>query len=119
MTGGRDPAAGQAYLDRRIPQIVASVPKENAYFWQASLIKWYLPFGFLDRYFEIMRDRDLDSPWTDADDFVYSGTIYRRTGFTAHPKYLEVVESLGIVEVWDKRGPPDFCSKSSGQWVCE
>ena len=30
VIGARDPATGQAYLDRRIPQIVASVPAEDA-----------------------------------------------------------------------------------------
>jgi hypothetical protein len=40
-------------------------------------------------------------------------------GFTAHPKYLEVVESIGIMDVWEQRGPPDFCDKVGGEWVCK
>ncbi len=120
VTGARDPATGQAYLDRRIPQIVASMPEEEAYSWQQSLTKWYLFFGFLDRYFESILDLDLtDSAWTDSDIPLSIGTIFRRLGFTAHPKYLEVAELLGIVAVWEQRGPPDFCEKVDGQWVCE
>ncbi len=120
VTGARDPATGQAYLDRRIPQIVASMPEEEAYGWQLSLTKWYLFFGFLDRYFEPILDLDLtDSAWTDSDIPLYIGTIFRRLGFTAHPKYLEVAESVGTIDVWEQRGPPDFCEKVSDEWVCE
>ncbi len=94
--------------------------EEYAYAWQGNLTFWYLLFGFLDRYFELILDLDLtDSAWTDADIPVAYGTLYRRLGFTAHPKYIEVAEATGIVDVWEQRGPPDFCSKSSGQWVCE
>ena len=119
MTGARDPVTGQAYLDSRIPQIVAAMPEEEAYDRQRTLTMWYLAFGFFDRYFELILNIDLDSTWTDADSLVYAGTIFSRLGFTAHPKYLEVAESLGIVELWELRGPPDFCEKVGGQWVCE
>ena len=59
------------------------------------------------------------STWTDADVFVYRGTMHRRLGFTAHPKYLEVAEAMGIMDVWEHRGSPDFCEKVGGEWVCE
>jgi hypothetical protein len=120
VTGARDPATGEAYLDRRIPQIVASMPEEEAYAWQLALTKWYLFFGFLDRYFELILANELtDKTWADAQMLVYDGTKYPRLGFTAHPKYLEVAEATGIVDVWEQRGPSDFCSKESGHWVCE
>jgi TolB-like protein len=119
VTGARDPATGQAYLDRRIPEIIASVPEKDAFTVQIGLIMWYLYFGFLDRYFELILDRDLDSTWTDAEMFAWIGTIWRHQGFTAHPKYLEVAEALGIIELWEQRGAPDFCEKVDGQWVCE
>jgi len=120
VSGARDPATGQAYLDRRIPQIVASMPEEEAIAWQENLTFWYLYFGFLDRYFELILDLDLtDSTWTDADNPIYVGTIYRRLGFTAHPKYLDVAEAIGMIDVWEQRRPPDFCDKVGGDWVCE
>jgi len=120
VTGARDPVTGQAYLDRRIPKIVASFSEENTYFWQANMSTWYLFFGFLDRYFELVLELDLtDSRWTDADVFVWTGTIYRRLGFTAHPKYLDVAEAIGLIDVWEQRGAPDFCEKVEGAWVCE
>ena len=56
VTGARDSATGQAYLDRRIPQIVASIPEERAYDMQRvrDMWHWYRHFGFLDRYFELI-----------------------------------------------------------------
>ena len=123
MTGARDPATGQAVLDRRIPQIVASMPKEEAAppgRWHWRLIKWYLILGFLDRYFELILDLNLtDSARTDVDEIVYRSIVFRRFGFTAHPKYLEVAELLGIIELWEQRGAPDFCEKVGGKWICE
>ena len=120
VTGARDPATGQAYLDRRIPQIVASMPEEEAAEWQRDLATWYVLFGFLDRYFEVILDLGpTESTWTDADFPLYIGTIFRRLGFTAHPKYLEVAEAMGIVKLWEQRGPPDFCEKVNGEWICE
>jgi len=116
----RDPVTGQEYLDYRIPKIVASVPEEVTYELRFNLPAWYLFFGYLDRYLELILATDLTaSTWADADGLFRLGTLYRRHGFTAHPKYLEVAEATGIVDVWEKRGPPDFCEKVDGQWVCE
>ncbi len=120
VTGARDPATGQAYLDRRIPHILASMPEESALQWSWILTEWYLFFGFLDEHFKLILDLDLsDSTWTGVDQPILVGTIYRQLGFTGHPKYLEVVESIGIIDVWEQRGPPDFCEKVGGEWVCE
>ena len=120
VTGARDPATGQAYLDRHIPEIIASMPEEEAHDWQWRLTLWYQMFGFLDRHFEIILATDpADSTWGRARSHVWKGTIFRRLGFTAHPKYLEVVKLMGIVDLWEQRGPPDFCEKVGGQWICE
>lgn len=119
-TGALDPTTGQAYLDHRIPQFLATAPKEEAQGLQLDTTKWYLLFGFLDRYFDAILEIELtDKSWTDADYFVYTGTIFRRLGFTRHPRYLDVVESIGIIDVWQQRGPPDFCKKVRDEWVCE
>ena len=120
VTAARDPATGQAYLDRRIPEIIASMPEEEAYVWRQMLTKWYLLFGYLDRHFELILDLDLaDSTWTGAHTSILESTIFRRLGFTAHRKYLEVAEMHGIVDVWEHRGPPDFCNQVGGDWSCE
>ncbi|MCI0517910.1 MAG: hypothetical protein L0Y45_08770, partial [Woeseiaceae bacterium] len=120
VAGARDPAAGQAYLDRRIPEILASTDAHDRYSAQLWLSFLYLHLGFLDRYFELLLDHDLTgATWTDADNWIYQGTKHRRTGFTAHPRYLEVAELTGIMDAWEQRGPPDFCEKISGKWTCE
>ena len=77
-------------------------------------------FGYLDRYYELILEHDInDGEWSDAEVLLQTGVIFWRQGFTAHPKYLEVAEALGIVELWEHRGPPDFCEKVGGEWVCE
>jgi len=121
VIGARDPASGQAYLDRHIPQIIASMPEANAFInLEFALTNWYVFFGFLDRYFELVIDVGLtDSAWTEADFLIWSSTKYRRLGLTAHPKYLEVAKSIGMVELWEQRGPPDFCAKVGDEWTCE
>jgi hypothetical protein len=120
ITNGRDPATGQAYLDRRILDLIASTPEEDRRQTQHNFAGWYLQFGFVDRYFELLIENDLDnSRWTPADELLFDAVVHRSTGFTAHPKYLEVAEAMGIIEIWEKRGPPDFCDKVGDQWVCE
>jgi tetratricopeptide (TPR) repeat protein len=120
VAGARDPAAGQAYLDRRIPEILAGTNARDRYLVQLNLTNLYLHLGFLDRYFELILDQDLTATaYTDADNWIYAGTIFGRTGFTAHPRYLEVAELTGIIDVWEQRGPPDFCEKIAGKWTCE
>ncbi len=121
ITAGRSPATGQAYLDRRIPEIIASIAEGSGILSLQDLQRWYLIFGFLDRYFEIILDHDPNNSRWDhfTDIYLHDGIVHRRMGFTAHPKYLEVAEAMGIIKIWEKRGPPDFCEKVGDQWVCE
>ncbi len=122
VTSGRNPEIGQAYLDEHIPVIVKSVlpdaDEHNDF--QDALYRWHLYFGHLDRYFEIILGRIAsNSTWSGVEMYVWYGTIIRHLGFTAHPKYLDVAELMGFIDVWEQRGPPDFCSKIDGNWVCE
>jgi len=120
VTGARDSATGQAHLDRQIPQIVASALEEDALGIEYTLLGWHLLFGYLDRYLDPILDLELsNSIWTDADVPMFFGTVFRQSGFTAHPKYLEIAELIGITDVWEQRGSPDFCEKVAGKWVCE
>jgi hypothetical protein len=50
---------------------------------------------------------------------LWYGTVCRDTGFTARPQYVELANRMGLVDIWEQRGPPDFCSKADGRWVCE
>jgi TolB-like protein/DNA-binding winged helix-turn-helix (wHTH) protein len=115
-----DPETGQAHLDRGIEEYIAALPGDLAYSARHRSAEWYLYFGYLDRYFELFSAFDLTpTKWTDAEALIFAGTMFRRQGFTAHPKYLDVAEATGIMEVWEQRGPPDFCKKVGGQWICE
>jgi tetratricopeptide (TPR) repeat protein len=120
VRGARDPIIGQAFLDRRISELFTSLPEDDPLNLRGDLIRWYLALGFVDRYLELILALDLErSAWSDAVVPVYEGTVYWRLGFTANPKYLEVVQAMGIVDLWERRGPPDFCNKVDDQWVCE
>jgi TolB-like protein len=122
IVGARDPATGQAHLDRRIPQIVASMPEDRSFEMRGILTRLYLTLGFLDRYYELLDEFGVaSSGWSNSEIFVYAGTIKRPSGFTAHPRYLKIAEkyAYGVVSLWDQRGAPDHCEKVSGQWVCE
>ncbi|NOR37003.1 MAG: hypothetical protein GQ577_09660 [Woeseiaceae bacterium] len=119
ITGGRDPANGQAFLDRRIPEIVASMPTNHAYFMQQSLVMWYLPLGYLDRYAELTLENSIANlVWNDADNQMYTAMTHPSLGMIAHPVFLEALEVSGIVELWNDRGAPDRCDKADGEWVC-
>jgi tetratricopeptide (TPR) repeat protein len=117
---GRDPAFGSAYLDERIPVIVQSVPPELRTDLHENLNRFYLFFGYLDRYFDIvLAEFPDDSAWTGVTMYVMYGTVNRNLGFTAHPDYLKLAKLLGLTDVWEQLGPPDFCRKAGGQWVCQ
>jgi len=117
---GRDPVNGSEYLDRLVAERIDVLPDVQRYYAWMTVVTWYAVFGHLDRYFEIIQSLDLtSSTWTDADWLVYMGTVLRRElPFTAHPKYLEVIESIGLDNLWDQRGAPDFCRKEGGDWTC-
>ncbi len=120
VEGARDPNRGQAFLDRRIGEILASMPDEQYTYW-LSILEWqYLQLGFLDRFYETIFAYGPNSQGqTMADVNFFGGMVLGQRGFTSHPRYLEVAGLLGIPEIWEQRGPPDFCAKVDGQWTCE
>jgi TolB-like protein len=120
VEGARDPHRGQAYVDRRIEEVLASIPDEQNIFWTGILEWLYLQLGFLDRFYEtIFAHRPSNQGQTMADINFWGGMVLGQRRFTAHPKFLEVAGLLGIPDIWEQRGPPDFCEKASGQWVCQ
>lgn len=117
---GRNPTSGQAYLDERIPVVVATLPPDVRSDYHSDLNRWYLFFGHLDRYFDFIMNEVRSDPMHGGDNMnVWYGTLNRTRGFTGHPRYLEVANILGFVDVWEHRGPPDFCTKVAGAWTCE
>jgi len=120
VSAARDPDTGQAYLDQRIPEIAESLSKEGSFDWQTGFVAWYLYFGFVDRFFEHILPVSTEiGAWTDLEEHLWSGHAFRQVGFTASPEYIRLATDHGIVEIWKKRGPPDFCRESGETWVCE
>jgi TolB-like protein len=120
VTNGRDPVTGQAYLDRRIPEIVTALAEVDDIDWHNGLISLYLFFGYLDRYYElVLDDEPVSDKWHDAGHHMWRSAIFRRLGSTKHPMYVELAELLGFIEIWEQGGPPDFCKKVEGEWICE
>jgi TolB-like protein len=121
IENGLDPDGGQEYLDTFIAEQLSSLAEDQRFDAWRLMVNWYPVFGHLDRYYEIIESLDLtSSTWTDADWLVYVATFQRNhTGFTTHPKYLQVAASIGLIELWDQRGAPDFCRKENGAWACE
>jgi len=77
-------------------------------------------FRFLDRYFEAIFEIGFsDTEWTEVDNLIHQGIIDRSSGFTAHPRFLEVAEAYELFELWEQRGAPDYCEKLDAQWVCK
>jgi tetratricopeptide (TPR) repeat protein len=120
VTAARDPVSGQAYLDRRIPEIAKSLSESKSYNWRLGLDTWYLYFGFIDRYYElILTTSHGGNVWPNSLELIWRGHVLRGLGFTAHPDYLRLATDFGIVDVWEQRGPPDFCRKTGDRWSCD
>ena len=120
VNGVRDSMNGQAYLDRRIPEITAAMADVDDFDWHRGLTSLYLYFGYLDRYYElVLATEPVATTWHSAGVHLWRNAIFRRLGPTAHPRYLEFVELMGVLDVWERRGPPDFCDTVDGEWVCE
>jgi adenylate cyclase len=138
VAGARDPANGAAYMDERIPEIIATAVREESIIsvdsgaesstrklWLSRrLNRLYLVFGFLDRFYEIIEGEGIEgeelssSYWPNSEDLIAAGISLPAAEFTSHPEFLEMAAKLGIVDVWEKRGPPDFCQKVGSSWEC-
>jgi hypothetical protein len=116
----RNPASGQAYLDRRIPEITAAMSNQGSLRRDEELLALYLYFGFLDRHFElVMATGPTDQTWHYAGIHVWRGTIFRKLGFTHHKDYLALANLLSIDDGWGHRGLPDFCRRRDDRWSCD
>jgi hypothetical protein len=118
VTIGRDPEAGQAFLDQELPRLWASLPAGRQRRLQIRRA-CYPVFGFLDRLFELILAFDLkSSEWDEAEVLILVGLWYRPAVFVSHPRFLEVAEGWSLFELWEERGAPDFAQKVDGSWVC-
>jgi TolB-like protein len=109
-----DPVTGrQALLDWL--EVVPDSP-----FWTGSSWIYFLAFRQWDDLFAVIDAYNAKATtWSDADNIMNSVTIFRDSGITADPRYVAAMTDYGVVEAWDTRGPPDYCSKDTGTWVCK
>ena len=118
IENARNPEAGKAFLDEWVDARVADTSNimdlRDAY-------SWYLVFGYIDDFWLGLEalEAGVSKGWTNADTLEQGGMVFRHTGYAKHPKYLPRSRATSLVDLWDKRGPPDHCSKASGEWVCE
>lgn len=119
-TGASDSKSGRAFLDQLLPQVVASAPEKSRVSVQLEMDFLYLKFGYLDRYFELIHKRLSDElEQSGVYTLIWVGTANQDSGFTSDPEYLEIAKETGVIALWEKRGPPDFCNKVDNQWVCD
>lgn len=119
VTAARDPAQGQAILDKRIPEIAAALSSDDDFNWSAELTNWYMYLGYTDRYLElVITSNSDDDPWSYIDEHIWVGHAFRRQGFTKHPDYLRFVTKHSVVDIWEQYGAPDFCKASNSSWDC-
>ncbi|MBT5072875.1 MAG: hypothetical protein HOJ34_06420 [Kordiimonadaceae bacterium] len=74
--------------------------------------------GRLDKYMDELIPVDMDMAFSSADNLIYLAMAFPEVGFTAHSRFLEVATKIDMIKLWDQYGPPDMCSKDTGEWVC-
>ena len=119
LQNASDPESGREFLKGWIERVAESATDfETAQF----AYIWYAVFGHFDEYFERIRalsDAADNVVWDNTGPLVFNGFVYRRSEFSAHPEFLPLMKRDTTTDLWDARGAPDFCSKDSGEWVCE
>lgn len=117
IESAREPESGEAFLDQWVTENVAKATTIEERIWQYV---WYLAFGILDPYYQVIEVSVAagDGEWHDADNLQNAGAMYPSTGYFRHPGYLKVGKMQGLIELWDTRGKPDMCDKIDGEWAC-
>ncbi len=118
VNGARNANGGKAFLDDWV--VAKSVNAANLYERSLAYL-WYLPFGYLDDLWEGIDKLSggVTNNWSNADALEEMAMVLRRSGFARHPEYLRRAKEQGMTDLWDVRGAPDHCAKTSGDWVCE
>ena len=110
--------SGKRFLDE---QIAASAGQARQDLGKSLSGRWYMAFGYMDDFWNAVHEFKGDSPtieWSDAEPLVFFASVWPRAGFVRHPDYLAFATDSGFTDLWEWRGPPDYCSKISGKWVC-
>jgi tetratricopeptide (TPR) repeat protein len=112
------PENGEAYVQEWIAEYAESA--EN--FSDLIIARLnLLAFGHVDAYLQEIQQFSAvpTNGWANSDVLEYNCTIFADTGCRARPEYLKQLNRWGMSDLWDSRGAPDYCSKESGEWVCD
>ena len=117
VEGARNPDTGKQFLREAVATMVADA---TDFFGAIEPYIWYLAFGYLDAFYDVVMEmNDIDSSWANSQNIEYSGRYFKLSGFAADPRFIEIYQRWGMLDLWEERGPPDDCSKVDGNWLCE
>ena len=120
LTAGRHRTGDLGSYIAQGRQVIATMPAEQRQVWNADLDLWFLLYGEVDKYYDrIATFNPKAGNLTDANIMYWQGILFRHTGFTTNPRFIQLSEQLGIADIWMDRGPPDFCTYADRAWVCE
>ena len=113
----RDPETGRSALKEWVEYRAANAELSPDAVWAAT---HYLAFGYMDLHIEAIDSYGPKTTgWSDAGILENWGVFLPVTGYRKTQYFLDRAEGSGLIELWEHRGPPDYCSKDSGEWVCE
>lgn len=118
VQGATDPDTGKAYLDELIARIESS---NHNLVWEADVNKLYLLFGYPDEFWRAVKKYEPDggNHWSNAEPLHMFGSMFPDSGYMSHPAFMEYAAKSTLIDLWEKRGEPDRCSKIDGDWACE
>ncbi len=92
----------------------------DTHVWAAFSGAYYLAFDHLDLYIEAIDSYGPPSTyWSDVEVLETFGVYVPVTGYRMTQHYLDRAAASSLMDLWENRGPPDHCTKDSGEWVCE
>jgi TolB-like protein len=117
VENARDPENGRQYLRDTVSAMVSSATN---YFDEITAYAWYLAFGALDDYYDVIDEmNEVGTAWTNSDVLTYLGRAYKASGYAANPRFTPLRNEWGMLDLYEQRRAPDDCEKVDGDWVCE
>lgn len=125
----RRPSVEAFIADMRDPETGRAALKEWVEYQRANSVNYvdtafagafYLIFGHVDLYIEAIDAYGSSRTyWSDVEVLETYGIYLPVTGYRKTQHFLDRAAASTLMELWEHRGPPDYCSKDSGEWVCE
>jgi tetratricopeptide (TPR) repeat protein len=113
----RDPETGRAAVQEWVEYRKANI---DNYIDTAFSGTYYLVFGHLDLYIDAIDAYGPPSSyWSDVESLESYGVYVPAAGYRKTQHFLDRARASSMMDLWEHRGPPDYCSKDSGEWVCE